>query len=86
MYLRDVQDHSQQALEFVKADQEMLSGMMDLYLSLMSQKTNDKMKVLAGISTIFMPLTLIAGIYGMNFSICQNYDGNRANRWFSCLC
>ena len=67
MYLRDVQDHSQQALEFVKADQEILSGMIDLYLSLMCQKTNDKMKVLAVISTIFMPLTLIAGIYGMNF-------------------
>ena len=47
MYLRDVQDHSQQALEFVKANQEILSGMIDLYLSLMSQKTNDKMKVLA---------------------------------------
>ena len=41
--------------------------MIALYLSLMSQKTNDKMKVLAVISTIFMPLTLIAGIYGMNF-------------------
>ena len=67
MYLRDVQDHSQQALEFVKADQEILSGMIDLYLSLISQKTNDKMKVLAVILTIFMPLTLIAGIYGMNF-------------------
>ena len=67
MYLRDVQDHSQQALEFVKADQEILSGMIDLYLSPMSQKTNDKMKVLAVISTIFMPLTLIAGVYGMNF-------------------
>ena len=69
MYLRDVQDHFQQALEFVKADQEILSGMIDLYLSLMSQKTNDKMKILTVISTIFMPLTLIAGIYGMN---CQH--------------
>ena len=67
MYLRDVQDHSQQALEFVNTDQEILSGMIDLYLSLMIQKTNDKMKVLAVISTIFMPLTLIAEIYGMNF-------------------
>ena len=67
MYLRDVQDHSQQALEFVKADQEILSGMIDLYLSLISQKTNDMMKVLAVISTIFMPLNLIAGIYGTNF-------------------
>ena len=38
MYLRDVQDHSQHALEFVKADQEILSGMIDLYLSLISQK------------------------------------------------
>ena len=67
MYLRDVQDHSQQALKFVEADQEILSGMIDLYLSLMSQKTIDKMKVWAVISTIFTPLTLIAGIYGMNF-------------------
>ena len=41
--------------------------MIDLYLSLMSQKTNGKMKVFAVISTIFMSLTLIAGIYGMNF-------------------
>ena len=41
--------------------------MIDLYLSLISQKTNDMMKVLAVISTIFMPLTLIAGIYVMNF-------------------
>ena len=52
MYLRDVQDHSQQALEFVKADQEILSGMIDLYLSLMSQKTNDKMKVLGFVTRI----------------------------------
>ena len=58
MYLRVVQDHSQKALEFVKADQEILSGMIDLYLSLMSQKTNDKMKDLAVISTIF-----VAGAY-----------------------
>ncbi|MDG2195678.1 MAG: CorA family divalent cation transporter [SAR324 cluster bacterium] len=67
MYLRDVQDHSQQALEFVKADQEILSGMIDLYLSRMIQKTNDKMKVLAVFSLIFMLLTFIAGICGMNF-------------------
>ena len=67
IYLRDAQNHFWQVLEFVKADQEILLGMIDLYLSLMSHKTNDKMKVLAVISTIFMPLTLIAGIYGMNF-------------------
>ena len=67
MYLRDVQDHSRQALEFIEADQEILSGLINLYLSLTSQRTNDKMKVLAVISTSFMPLVLIAGIYGMNF-------------------
>ena len=67
MNLRDAQDHSQQTLEFVKADQEILSVMIDLYLSSMNQKTNDKMKVLAVTSIIFMPMTLIAGIYGMNF-------------------
>ena len=69
MYLRDFQDHSQQALKFVKADREILSEMIDLYLSLMSQNTNDKMKVLAVISTILMPLTLITGIYGMNIQL-----------------
>ena len=53
MYLIDVQDHSQHALEFVKADQEILSGMIDLYLSLISQKTNEKNKVLAVISTVY---------------------------------
>ena len=67
MNLRDVQDHSQQTLEFVKADLEILSVMIDLYLSSMNQKTNDKMKVLAVTSIIFMPMTLIAGICGMNF-------------------
>jgi magnesium transporter len=66
-YLNDVQDHVQQALDFVRSDQEILSGMIDLYLSLMTQKTNDRMQLLAVISTIFMPLTLVAGIYGMNF-------------------
>ena len=67
MNLRDAQDHSQQTLEFVKADLEILSVMIDLYLSSMNQKTNDKMKVLAVTSIIFMPMTLIAGICGMNF-------------------
>ena len=53
MYLVDVQDHSQHALEFIKADQEILSGMIDLYFSLTSQKTNGKNKVLAVISTVY---------------------------------
>jgi magnesium transporter len=67
VYLRDVYDHTVQVMDTVEVYREMLSGMMDIYLSSVSNRLNSVMKVLTVIATIFMPLTFIAGIYGMNF-------------------
>jgi magnesium transporter len=67
IYLRDLYDHSIQVIETVETYREMLSSMLDLYLSTVSNHMNEVMKVLTIIATIFIPLTFIAGIYGMNF-------------------
>jgi magnesium transporter len=67
IYLRDVYDHTVQVMDTIEVYREMLSGMLDIYLSSVSNKLNAVMKVLTIIATIFMPLTFIAGIYGMNF-------------------
>jgi magnesium transporter len=67
VYLRDVYDHTIQVMDTVEVYREMLSGMLDIYLSSVSNRLNSVMKVLTIIATIFMPLTFIAGIYGMNF-------------------
>ena len=66
-YLRDLYDHSIQVIETSETLREMLSAMLDTYLSSTSNRMNEVMKVLTIIATIFMPLTFIAGIYGMNF-------------------
>jgi len=68
VYLRDVHDHSYQLIETVEILRDIASGMRDLYLSSMSQKTNEVMKLLTIMASIFIPLTFIAGVYGMNFS------------------
>ena len=67
VYLRDVYDHTIQVIDTVETFRDMLSSMLDIYLSSISNRTNSVMKVLTVIATIFMPLTWIAGIYGMNF-------------------
>jgi magnesium transporter len=67
IYLRDVYDHTVQVMDTIEVYREMLSGMLDIYLSSVSNRLNSVMKVLTIIATIFMPLTFIAGIYGMNF-------------------
>lgn len=67
LYLRDVYDHTIQVIDSVETFREMLSGMLDIYLSSISNKTNEIMKVLTMIATIFIPLTFIVGLYGMNF-------------------
>lgn len=66
-YLRDVNDHIYQCIDSIETYRELLSGMMDLYLSSISNRLNEIMKVLTIISTIFIPLTFLAGLYGMNF-------------------
>ena len=67
IYFRDVYDHTIQVIDSVETFRDMLSGMLDIYLSSVSNKMNEVMKVLTIIATIFIPLTLVAGIYGMNF-------------------
>jgi magnesium transporter len=68
LYLRDCYDHVTQIIEIVESYRDMASGLMDLYLSSVSNRMNEVMKVLTVIATIFIPLTFIAGIYGMNFN------------------
>ena len=67
IYLRDVYDHTIQVIDTIETFRDMVSGMLDIYLSSVSNRLNAVMKVLTIIATIFMPLTFIAGIYGMNF-------------------
>ncbi|MDZ7343366.1 MAG: magnesium/cobalt transporter CorA [candidate division KSB1 bacterium] len=68
IFLRDVYDHTIQVIDTVENFRDMLAGMLDIYLSSLSNKMNEVMKVLTIIATIFIPLTFIAGIYGMNFN------------------
>ena len=66
-YFRDVYDHTIQVIDTIETFRDMLSGMLDMYLSIISNKMNEVMKILTIIATIFIPLTFVAGIYGMNF-------------------
>ncbi len=67
IYLRDVYDHTIRIIDTIESFRDILSGILDVYLSSISNRINAVMKVLTIIATIFMPLTFIAGIYGMNF-------------------
>jgi len=66
-YLRDVYDHTIQVIDTVESYRDMISGMLDIYLSSISNKMNEVMKVLTIFASIFIPLTFVAGVYGMNF-------------------
>ncbi|WP_234461879.1 magnesium/cobalt transporter CorA [Pedobacter segetis] len=68
LFLRDAYDHSIQIIDLIESMRETATSLLDLYLSLMSNKMNEVMKTLTIISAIFIPLTFIAGIYGMNFA------------------
>ena len=67
-YFRDVYDHTIQIIDTVETFRDMMSGLMDLFLSSISNRMNEVMKVLTIIATIFIPLTFVAGLYGMNFA------------------
>lgn len=67
IFLRDVYDHMVQIIDNIENYREMIMGMHDMYMSHVSNRMNEVMKVLTIIATIFIPLTFIAGIYGMNF-------------------
>ncbi len=76
MYLRDTYDHAIQVLDLVESYKEVTASMMDIYHSSVSNKLNQVMKVLTIISTVFIPLTFIVGVYGMNFSRNNPVDGS----------
>ena len=67
IFLRDLYDHTIQTIDTIETFRDMISGMLDIYMSSVSNKMNEIMKVLTIFAAIFIPLTFIAGIYGMNF-------------------
>ncbi|MDA8240248.1 MAG: magnesium/cobalt transporter CorA [Nitrospiraceae bacterium] len=67
VFLRDIYDHTIQVIDTIETFRDMTSGMLDIYLSSVNNRMSAVMKVLTIIATIFMPLTFIAGVYGMNF-------------------
>ncbi|MDD2672285.1 MAG: magnesium/cobalt transporter CorA, partial [Syntrophales bacterium] len=66
-YLRDVHDHVIQVLDTTETFREMVYGMFDIYLSSLSNRMNEVMKILTMFASIFIPLTFLVGVYGMNF-------------------
>jgi magnesium transporter len=67
LFLRDLHDHTIQVIDAIEAYRDLLTGMQDLFLSNISNRLNEVMKILTIISTIFIPITFLAGVYGMNF-------------------
>jgi magnesium transporter len=66
-YLRDVSDHATQVIDIIETYREIAAGLTELYLSVVSNRMNEAIKVLTVIATIFIPITFLAGVYGMNF-------------------
>jgi magnesium transporter len=71
-YLRDVYDHCGQIIDLIETYREIASAIAETYISVVSNRTNDIVKVLTIIGTIFIPLTFLAGVYGMNMPIPEN--------------
>lgn len=83
-YLRDVYDHTIQIIDTVESLRDMISGLLDVYLSSISNKMNEVMKVLTIFASIFIPLTFVAGIYGMNFQFMPELEWTWG--YFGALC
>jgi magnesium transporter len=81
-YYRNVFDHLVRAAELAESYRDVLTGMLDAYLSMTSNRMNEIMKVLAVISTFFLPLTFIAGVYGMNFNTARSPYNMPELNWF----
>ena len=81
LFLRDVYDHAVQALEIVESLRETAVSVMEVYLSVQNQRLNEVMKVLTVIATIFIPLTTIASIYGMNFKHMPELEWRYGYAW-----
>jgi magnesium transporter len=74
IFLRDVHDHTIQIMETIDSQRDLLSGLLDLYMTGISNRMNEVMKVLTIIATMFIPITFIAGVYGMNFKHMPELD------------
>lgn len=81
IYLRDVYDHVIQIIDTIESYRDMIVGMLDVYLSSTSNKLNEVMKVLTIISTLFIPLTFLAGVYGMNFKFFPELEKDWMYPW-----
>lgn len=81
-YLRDCYDHVARIMDLVEMYRELAADLMDLYLSVVSHKMNEVIKVLTVISTIFIPLTFIVGVYGMNFDTSSSPWNMPELKWY----
>lgn len=86
VFFSDVYDHAIHIIESIESQRDILSGLMDIYLSATSNRTNSAMKVLTIIATIFIPLTFLAGIYGMNFKNIPELSWKWGYLFFWILC
>ena len=74
VFLRDCSDHTAQLMDLIEGCRESAAGLMDLHLGMASARMNEVMKVLTVIATLFMPLTFIVGVYGMNFDRASAFN------------
>ena len=85
-YFRDVYDHCVQIIDLIETYREIAAALTDIYMSAVSNRMNEIMKVLTIIGTIFIPLTFLAGVYGMNMPIPENHwPGTYPLFWLLCL-
>jgi magnesium transporter len=74
VFFNDVYDHIHQVIDTIESNRDLLSGMIDMVLNTLSHRMNEVMKVLTIIATVFIPITFVAGIYGMNFKYMPELD------------
>jgi magnesium transporter len=93
VFLRDCYDHTTQIIDMIESYRDLTAGLMDLYLSSLSFRTNEIMRVLTIVSVIFIPLTFLAGVYGMNFDTEMKWNMPElhwpfgyAYFWAVCVC
>lgn len=85
-YMRDVHDHCVQVMDILETFRELASNLTDLHISMTSQKMNEVVKVLTVMSTIFIPITFLAGVYGMNFHVMPELSWQHGYTVFWALC
>ncbi len=85
-YMRDVYDHTVQVMDVVETYREMVGGLNDLYMSAVSNRMNEIMKVLTIMASVFIPITFVAGVYGMNFEFIPELHWKYSYGVFWCIC